>query len=94
MAVYNAVRGMEKGALYYDMPDSGSHDVTMDLLELETVEYGQSYKARVVLENKSKETRTIKALLSSSSIYYTGITAHPVKKAHGEFDLPPGTREE
>lgn len=44
----------------------------------------------VPLQNRSDSSRTIKALLSSSSIYYTGITANPIKKAQGEFTLSPG----
>ena len=44
----------------------------------------------IIPQNCSTETRTLKALLSSSSIYYTGITAHPIKKAQGEFQLGPG----
>ncbi len=44
-------------------------------------------------QNRSRSARTVKALLSSSSVYYTGITANPVKKAQGEFVLAPGQSE-
>ena len=41
-------------------------------------------------QNLSNEHRTLDALLSSSSIYYTGVTANPISRAHGEFVLAPG----
>ncbi len=50
LAVFNAVRGVDKASLYYDLPDKGTEDVFMDLVDLEKVSYGQPYKARVMLE--------------------------------------------
>ena len=52
LAVFNAVRGVDRAMKYYDVPDSASarEDVFMDLVELESVQYGQPYKARVILE--------------------------------------------
>lgn len=47
-----------------------------------------------IFQNRSGQNRTLKALLSSSSIYYTGITAALVKKAQGEFVLKPGQSNE
>ena len=50
LAVFNAVRGIDRAMKYYDVPDSAKEDVFMDLVELESVQYGQPYKARVILE--------------------------------------------
>ena len=50
LAVFNAVRGVDRAMKYYDVPDSAKEDVFMDLVELESVQYGQPYKARVILE--------------------------------------------
>ncbi len=94
LAVFNAIRGVDKAALYYDETDNGAReDVFMDLQELERIQYGQPYTARIWLHNKSGETRTLKALVSSSSLYYTGVSANLIKKAKGEFRLRPGQRD-
>ena len=92
LAVFNAIRGNERAKRYYDedFTDGNAEDVFMDLIELDRVQYGQPYKARVILENKSSEERTVEALISSSSVYYTGVTANTIKKAKGEFILRPG----
>lgn len=50
MAVYNAVRGVDKAMRFYEMPTKEKEDVTMELVELESVGYGQPYKARILLE--------------------------------------------
>ena len=65
----------------------------MEIVEVAKVKYGNPYKARVVLENKARQTRTLKAVMTSSSVFYTGVTANPIKKAQGVFELSPGQRE-
>ena len=50
LAVYNAVRGVDKAMKFYEVPSKEQEDVVMDLIELERVQYGQPYKARVILE--------------------------------------------
>eukprot|EP00095_Tigriopus_kingsejongensis_P000537 maker-scaffold356_size197960-snap-gene-0.33 protein:Tk00537 transcript:maker-scaffold356_size197960-snap-gene-0.33-mRNA-1 annotation:"hypothetical protein TcasGA2_TC013507" len=93
LSVYNAVRGIEKTKRFYEMPDKESEDVHMELVDLELEKYGSAFKARVVLENRSDKDRTLKAVLSCSSIYYTGVTANPVKKCRGEFVLSPRQKD-
>ncbi len=39
-----------QASLYYEMPGKGAEDVSMDLVELDRVAYGQPYKASVQLE--------------------------------------------
>ena len=50
LAVFNAVRGIDRAMKYYDVPDAAKEDVSMDLVDLESVQFGQPYKARVILE--------------------------------------------
>ena len=50
LSVFNAVRGVDKAKLYYEIPNADLEDVKMDLVELEKVNYGQPYQAVVVLE--------------------------------------------
>lgn len=45
------------------------------------------------LQNQSKSKRTIRVVMSTSSVYYTGRKAHLVKKGVGEFTLQPFERE-
>ncbi len=53
LSVFNAVRGVDRALKYYSVPSNAVEDVFMDLVELERVEYGQAYKARVILEVSS-----------------------------------------
>ena len=63
LAVFNAVRGVDRAMKYYDVPDSAKEDVVLDLVELESVQYGQPYKARVVLKvNEFQRTSMIPRL--------------------------------
>ena len=50
LAVYNAVRGVDKAMTYYEVPAADKEDVKMDLIELESINYGEPYKARIALE--------------------------------------------
>ena len=38
-------------------------------------------------QNRSEVARTVQASLSAASIYYTGIKAHVIKRATGEFKV-------
>ena len=44
-------------------------------------------------QNRSEEERTVQAVLSAASIYYTGIKAHVIKKATGDFKVGPNASE-
>merc|ERR1719412_457320 len=46
-----------------------------------------------MLENRSNQPRTLKAVFSCNSIYYTGVIANLIKKAQGEFTLEGGEKE-
>jgi len=46
-----------------------------------------------ITQNKSEEECTVQTVLSAASIYYTGIKAHVIKKATGEFKVGPKSSE-
>lgn len=93
MSVLNAAR--RGGLTYiYGMPPPGKEDVKFSLQDIEKVMIGKPFRVVVNVENMSSERRTITAVLSSSSVYYTGITARKVKRARGSFVLQPKQKEE
>ena len=46
-----------------------------------------------MFQNKSRQIRTLKAVVTTGSVYYTGIPANPIKRADGEFALAGGQSE-
>lgn len=50
LAVFNAVRGVEKTKRFYEIPNKEQEDVQMELVDLEIERYGSPFKARVTLE--------------------------------------------
>lgn len=93
MAVYNAVRGVPRAQELYDFPNKDKEDVLFDLIDIETVPFGNNFTVVVNIQNNALEERTIRAVLSSSSIYYTGTFAKDIKKAQGKFKIGPGQNE-
>lgn len=93
LAVYNAVKGNAKATKYYEIPAATANDVFFDLIDIDTVPFGDSFNVVVKLENNAQEPRTISAMLSASSVYYTGATANDIKKSQGTFTLKPGQKE-
>lgn len=78
---------------FYSMPSPGKEDVEFDLMELERVNIGEPFAVTVNIKNKSDQTRTIQAILSAGSVYYTGVKANLVKRASGDFVLQPNAGE-
>jgi len=74
---------------FYSLPSPGKEDVEFDLVELERVNIGEPFAVTVNIKNKSDEMRTIQAILSAGSVYYTGVKANLVKRASGDFVLQP-----
>ena len=68
-------------------------DVHIKLEEIETVKYGQPFKIRVFIENRSTQKRTLTALVKANSIYNNGVTANLIRKSGGEFSWAPGKRK-
>lgn len=92
LAVLNAARA---GGLshIYDIPTPDKEDVFFDLIEIDRIAIGESFNITVKILNKSEEQRNIYAILSTSSVYYTGVQAHKVKKEDASFTLEPAQEE-
>lgn len=93
LAVYNAARGVERAQKLYEIPDEVKEDVSFHLVDVETVPFGDNFTVVVNIENKASEERTIRAILSCSSVYYTGAFAKDIKKSQGKFKVGPGQKE-
>ncbi len=50
LSVFNAIRGVDKAMRFYEISPKTREDVFMDLVELDKANYGDPYKARVVIE--------------------------------------------
>ncbi|KAJ8921066.1 hypothetical protein NQ315_015862 [Exocentrus adspersus] len=92
LAVYNAVRGIPRAQEFYKLPDKDKEDVFFDLVDIDSVPLGESFNVVIKLHNKANEERTIKAILSASSIYYRGTTASDIKRAQDVFKVKPGQK--
>ncbi|PSN43603.1 Hemocyte protein-glutamine gamma-glutamyltransferase [Blattella germanica] len=79
LTLLNGVRGSERAKRFYMLPSKSREDVTFELVDLET--------------NKTEEPKTVQAALSTASIYYSGIKAHVIKKATGDFNVAPKAKE-
>lgn len=97
MAVLNAARyGVAPSIRYavYDMPPPEKEDVTFDLQEIDKIMIGQPFTVTVQVKNKnSSEVRTVGAVLSASTVYYTGVLARKVTRQRGNFTLKPNQSE-
>ncbi|XP_076269467.1 hemocyte protein-glutamine gamma-glutamyltransferase-like [Rhynchophorus ferrugineus] len=87
LAVYNAVRGVPKAQEFYEIPSQGEGDVAFDLIDIDTVPLGKSFEVVVEIQNNSSEERTISAVLSSGSVYYTGAAGSDIKKSQGTIKI-------
>ncbi|GAB1865095.1 Hemocyte protein-glutamine gamma-glutamyltransferase [Camponotus japonicus] len=94
LTLYRAVRSTEMAKRFYSLPSPGKEDVEFDLVELERVNIGEPFAVTVNIKNKSNEIRTIQAILSAGSVYYTGVKANLVKRASGDFALQPNAVEQ
>lgn len=63
------------------------------MIDIDTIPFGENFDVIVNIENTSDEPRTIRAMLSASSIYYTGASAFDIKKSQGKFTMQPGQKE-
>lgn len=93
LAVFNAIRGFEKTRLQYNLALPCQEDVKFTLREIDTIPFGQPFRVIVHIENMSNESRTINATMAANSVFYTGTTAHLLKKATGKMILKPNHKE-
>ncbi|CAB4065564.1 TGM1 [Lepeophtheirus salmonis] len=89
----NADMKLIKQKLHYNITKDQKTDILLKLDGIESVQFGFPYKAKIFLENVSNEPRTLNCLVSSSSMYYTGIKAFQISRAKGIFVLQPGQKE-
>jgi len=94
LAIHNAIRGSRRAQQYYEIKADAKQDVNFDLKELEKIAIGDEFNVKVVIRNDSTENRTISALLTARSIYYTGVLNTTIKKAEGKFQLGPKQQQE
>lgn len=89
LSLYNAVRGTELAKSFYALPEPGLEDIHFELQEIDKIKIGDDFCLTVNIKNNGKELRSIKAVLSAGSVFYTGVKANLVKKAEGSFKLKP-----
>lgn len=94
-SVFNAVRGLPKAQQHYDYPQRSmqQEDVYFDLVDIDSIPFGQSFDVIVNIQNKSNDIRTVNAVVTANSVYYTGQMASRLKRSTGEFVVRPGQRE-
>lgn len=93
LAVYNAIKGVPKAHHLYEFPPKEAEDVFFDLIDIDAIGFGESFDVVVNIENRSNEKRTISAVISATSIYYTGAAGAVIKKAQDTFSVNPGQKE-
>uniref|UniRef100_T1J480 Transglutaminase-like domain-containing protein n=1 Tax=Strigamia maritima TaxID=126957 RepID=T1J480_STRMM len=92
LQLLNAARNARLWYLY-DTPAAGTEDVEFDLLDIDKIMIGEPFHVTVKIQNKSKQKRSIFAVLTATSIYYTGISYDTIKKEKKEFVLRPQQSE-
>ncbi|XP_026283813.2 hemocyte protein-glutamine gamma-glutamyltransferase-like [Frankliniella occidentalis] len=89
ISLLNAVRGSARAKRFYDVPPPEYDDVSFTLNDIDKIQIGEPFAVEVHIENRSGQERLVRAALSAGSVYYTGVKAHIVKKASGDFLVQP-----
>lgn len=79
-ALYNAIRLVPRAQAIYRFPLVVKKDVQFRLLSIDSVKFGDGFEVVVNAKNISSEIRTVTGIVSTSTILYTGVTIHQVKK--------------
>ncbi|VDI05733.1 transglutaminase 1 [Mytilus galloprovincialis] len=75
-AVLQANQNSSKKGLY----DEGKiSDVEFELVDKDTVPFGNDFEILLKIKNTSKEERTVSGCISTSSMHYTGVPANKIK---------------
>lgn len=94
LSAMNAARSVDQRAQpMFEFAPKANEDVFFDLIEQDKIAYGQPFSVTVQIQNRSSEMRTIMAILSASSVYYTGVTARRLGRNERQLVLQPGARE-
>nr|CAH0113585.1 unnamed protein product [Daphnia galeata] len=94
ISLLTAVGSSVRAKRFFRYPEKSAEDVIFDLIELERIPIGESFNVIVTLENRSKQVRTINAVLSATTNFYNGVKAHLVRHATATYILQPMAREE
>ncbi|KAF5293126.1 hypothetical protein FQA39_LY13736 [Lamprigera yunnana] len=92
-AIANAVRGVPRAQEHYSVPPKTSEDVFLDLIDIDSVPFGEGFEVIVEARNNSQEVRSVTTNLTASSVYYTGAIARQIKAARVSFELKPNQTE-
>jgi len=93
MMIMNSSRGVDKNQPMFEFAAKCNEDVYFDLIEQDKIIFGQPFNVTFQMQNRSSEMRTITAVLSANSAYYTGVVARRLMRADRQFVLQPGARE-
>jgi len=91
LALLNAVRGSERAKRVFEYKDAS--DVEVEMEDMEGIKFGESYKTRIVLENKSDVARVMDVFITTYSIHYNGVRAKQIKEIRGKFTLQPKEKD-
>ncbi|CAH0548098.1 unnamed protein product [Brassicogethes aeneus] len=89
LQLFNSIRHNPLARIRWEMPHTEIRDVEFKLKNLEKVKIGDGVDLIINIENKSDQVRTINAVLSSGSVYYTGVKSHTIKESHKELKMKP-----
>ncbi|XP_069699505.1 hemocyte protein-glutamine gamma-glutamyltransferase-like [Periplaneta americana] len=93
LTLLNGVRASERAKRFYMLPTKSREEIDFELVNLDVVNLGETFSVTVNIHNRSDKEKTVQAVLSAASIFYTGIKAHVVKKATGDFKVAPKAKE-
>lgn len=88
-----SVLAVDRAPPIYEFPAKVADDVFFDLVELDKVAFGQPFSVTIHVQNRATEIRSVAAILSASSIYYTGVPARRLGRTDRQLVLQPGQRE-
>merc|ERR1712013_599925 len=88
--VYAVRRNVRARSIYSYLSEG---EVTMELQEISQVNFGEGFTARVDIENKTENIRTLETIITCTSLYYNGVPAHRIKVAKGRFTVKGGKRD-
>ena len=70
LSVMNAIRSCGKPCLsLYDFPSTSQQDLYLKVVDLDKGVFGEAYKVSVFINNQSRQQRTVKVMLLSSSVF-------------------------
>nr|QVD39275.1 Hemocyte protein-glutamine gamma-glutamyltransferase [Schistocerca gregaria] len=93
LALMNAVRSVDRARRFYMLPTQSHQDVEFSLVDLDKVAIGKDFSITINIHNHASVQRRVRAVLTASSVYYTGVKANLIKKDAGDFTIQPSAKE-